>query len=388
MAISDKRVDRLLDLIYDAATEQELWRLVLTEIADLTRSQGGVLFGQSMQASSVYFDYNGRLSEECNRVYRERHVQNPWSKGMERQPVGRIVLSDEIVPLASLRPTLFFDEVLRPQDVAHNVMIALAAKKDFKAAFNLCRSARQGAPGQHEQGILRQLIPHMCRSIRLGFRFNAYRALQRAEYHVLDRLSAGVILLDRRARVVYANSAARRLDSDDGPLCLRGAMITSQVPPHSQRLGELIRLALRGAPAGSLSLPRANDGSLMTILVFSVRGCDVGRFADLNMPDAAVLLFIVDPANRAGVPIDWIVDAYRLTRAEARAALCAASGATIPETAHRLNVSRNTVKTHLRKVFAKTGTSGQAELARLMASIGVFGADATGGEGGSWTSRS
>ena len=39
------------------------------------------------------------------------------------QQVGRIVLSDEIVPLASLRPTLFFDEVLRPQDVAHNAMV-------------------------------------------------------------------------------------------------------------------------------------------------------------------------------------------------------------------------------------------------------------------------
>ncbi len=38
--------DQLLDLIYDAATEPELWRLVMTQIADLTGSQGGVLFGQ------------------------------------------------------------------------------------------------------------------------------------------------------------------------------------------------------------------------------------------------------------------------------------------------------------------------------------------------------
>jgi DNA-binding CsgD family transcriptional regulator len=30
--------------------------------------------------------------------------------------------------------------------------------------------------------------------------------------------------------------------------------------------------------------------------------------------------------------------------------------------AQRLNVSPNTVKTHLRKVFAKTGTSRQTEL--------------------------
>jgi DNA-binding CsgD family transcriptional regulator len=121
-----------------------------------------------------------------------------------------------------------------------------------------------------------------------------------------------------------------------------------------------------------MSLPRPGDGSLLTILVSSVRGRDVGRFADLSLPDAAVLLFIVDPANRAGVPLAWIVDAYGLTPAEARVALAASSGLTIPETAHQLGLSPNTVKTHLRKIFAKTGTSRQAELARLVASIGLM----------------
>jgi hypothetical protein len=37
---SDQRFDRLLDHVYDAATDQALWRSMLTETADLTRSQG------------------------------------------------------------------------------------------------------------------------------------------------------------------------------------------------------------------------------------------------------------------------------------------------------------------------------------------------------------
>lgn len=363
--------ERLLDDIYDAATEPELWRSVLTEIADRTGSQGGVLFGQSVAASAVYFDYNGRLSEECNRVYRERHMHNPWSIAMEPQSVGRLVLSDEVMPLVSLRRTPFFDEVLHPQDVAHNAMIVVAAKDDFKAAFNLCRSARQGPLTHDGRRLLEKLVPHLCRSTRLGFRIEGYRALQRAEYQVLDRLSVGVILLDRRARIVYANAAARALDSHEGPLRLRGATVTTHAPPHSQRLGELIRATVLGMPAGSMSVPRPNDGQLLTILVSSVRSRDVGRFADLGMPDAAVLLFIVDPTNRAGIPTAWTMDAYGLTRAEAKVALAASSGLTIPETAVQLGLSPNTIKTHLRRVFAKTGASRQVELARLMASIGL-----------------
>jgi DNA-binding CsgD family transcriptional regulator len=251
-------------------------------------------------------------------------------------------------------------------------MVPLAVKGDILAGFTICRSERQGPYEADALRLFSRLYPHLRRALLLGFRLDAYRSLQRAEYYVLDRLSVGVILLDRRARIIYANAAARALDSDEGPLHLRGATVTARVPPHSQRLGELVRMALRGAPAGSMSVPRPNDGGLLTILVSSVRGRDVGRFADLSMPDAAVLLFITDPANRAGVPLPWIMDAYRLTPAEARVALAASSGLTIPEVAFQLGLSPNTIKTHLRKVFAKTGTNRQTELARLMASIGLL----------------
>ena len=251
-------------------------------------------------------------------------------------------------------------------------MAKLASKDDFHAAFNLCRSARQGPFGHEERRFLELLLPHMRRSMQLGFRLHAYHGLQRAAFDVLDRLSVGVILLDRRLRMVYANTAARALGADGGALHLRNATVATHSPPHSQRLGELIRAALFGMPAGSISVPRPSDGQLLTILVSSVRSRDVGRFADLSLPDAAVLLFVIDPANRAGIPIAWVMDAYGLTQAEARVALATSSGMTIPETATQLGVSVNTIKTHLRRVFDKTGSSRQTELARLMASMGLI----------------
>jgi DNA-binding CsgD family transcriptional regulator len=294
---------------------------------------------------------------------------------MEQQAVGQLVLSDEIVPLASLRQSLFFDEILHPQDIAHNAMMALAAKDDFRLSFSMCQSARRGPLGEAERGFLENLAPHLCRAFQLAFRVEGYRAFQRAEYHVLDRLAAGVILLDRRARPIYVNAAARSLTASDGALRLHGATVATYSAPHSRRLDELIRGAMRGAPAGAMSIPQPNDGRLLTVLVSRVRGRDIDRFADFRMPDAAVLMFIVDPANRAGIPVSWMMDSYGLTKAEAKVALAASSGLTIPETAGQLGVSQNTIKTHLRRVFAKTGTSRQSELARLTATIGLLNAD-------------
>jgi len=361
--------DSLLDAVYDTAADPDTWRTVLTQIADLTGSHGGILFGQSAEA--VAFDYNGRLSEECNQAYKERHVANPWNLAMSHQPVGRVVLSDEVVPLAPLRRSLFFEEVLRPQDVAHNAMVALAARDDFCVAFNLCRGDRQGPLDVGQTAWLQQLVPHMRRSIGLAFRVDGYRALREGQFGILDRLSVGVVLLDHRAYVLYANAAARALSASNGPIHLRRETATVHSPPHAQRLTSLIRAALRGVPSSSISVPRGNDEPPLTILVSSVRGKDMGRFADLRMLDAAVMLFIIDPANRAGTPPSLVMDAFGLTRAEARVALAVSSGLGIPEAAIRLGLSTNTVKTHLRRVFAKTGVDRQADLVRLMTTIGL-----------------
>ena len=365
--------DKLLDLIYDAATDEELWTPALIQIADMTGSLGGFVIGLENRARVVPFLFNGRMSVESHRAYAQRHIDNPWSPYMMPQPVGKIVTSDAILPLPELRRTAFFDEVLKPQAMAHNAMMPLAVKDDFRAVFNLCRSARQGPFEADALRLLSRLYPHLRRSLLLGFRLDGYKALQRAQFSAIDRLSVGIILLDRGTKVVFANAAARSMAAHDGPLRLRNGALTAASATHAQRLQQLIQVALRGAPVGAMSIPHPDDGRLLTVLVSSMRSRDIDRFYGLGMRDVAAMVFVSDPARPLEIPAEWIMDAYGLTLAEARVALAASSGASIPETATRLDISPNTVKTHLRGVFAKTGASRQAELARLIASTGLLG---------------
>jgi DNA-binding CsgD family transcriptional regulator len=368
MDVSSGQIGKVLDLIYDAAAEPDLWSHVLTAIADLTHCEGGILFGQSITAKQVYFDFNGRLDEDCNRSYRERHMQNRWSLYMQSQPVGRLVLSDEAMPLAQLQATDFYDEVLRPQGVAHSGMIALAARDDFRSAFNICRSPQRGPLDDDEQRLLRWLSSHLCRSVTLGFRVDSYLAVQRAAFDVLERLADGVILLDRKARVLFANAIAREI-IDSGALGFSPSIETHS-PAHSHRFTALVRAALLGGAGGSMSLPNLAGDELLTVMVAAIRGKDIGRLFEAGIDDAAVMVFVINPGKRQSIPIEQLMQAYGLTRAEARIALVAASGSTVPATATAFGLSSNTVKTHMRRVFAKTETGGQAELAALIAALG------------------
>ena len=212
----------------------------------------------------------------------------------------------------------------------------------------------------------------ISRNCAYYFRLDGYKALQRAEFHVLDRLSVGILLLDCAAKVVFANAAAHVMTASDGPLRLRNSVVTAVTALHAQKLDQFIQAAVRGMPVG---IPHPHDGRLFTILASSIRSRDIDRFGGLGMRNVRAMLVIHDLACPMETPVEWIMDAYGLTLAEARAALCAASGATIPDATLRLNVSPNTIKTHLRRVFAKTGTTRQSDLARLMASIGLLKAD-------------
>ena len=58
-----------------------------------------------------------------------------------------------------------------------------------------------------------------------------------------------------------------------------------------------------------------------------------------------------------------------LTAAEARVFARLAEGGTVAEAASALGIGLGTIKTHLHRIFAKTGTRSQVELIRLASSL-------------------
>lgn len=137
----------------------------------------------------------------------------------------------------------------------------------------------------------------------------------------------------------------------------------------ARRLAELIRSVLEGAAVRTLCVPSSASGHSLMVLVSPVRDADIHRSDIRAARETAALVMLCDPDRPAQVPATWMMDGYGLTLAEANVALIISSGATIPQTATRLRVSPNTVKTHLRRVYGKTCTSRQAELSRLVAMI-------------------
>ena len=84
--------------------------------------------------------------------------------------------------------------------------------------------------------------------------------------------------------------------------------------------------------------------------------------------DAVVVLYVADLDQGVLRRREALRDLYRLTEAETHLVELLCQGSTLDEAAGTRGVTMNTARSQLKQVFAKTHTSRQSELVRLVIS--------------------
>jgi DNA-binding CsgD family transcriptional regulator len=112
-------------------------------------------------------------------------------------------------------------------------------------------------------------------------------------------------------------------------------------------------------------VPLARDGERWVAHVLPLTS---GARRQAGIAYAAVAaVFVRKAALDLACPLATMAELYQLTRAEMRVLIAIVEIGGVPEVAPVLGISETTVKTHLQRVFDKTGTNRQADLVRLIA---------------------
>jgi DNA-binding CsgD family transcriptional regulator len=183
---------------------------------------------------------------------------------------------------------------------------------------------------------------------------------------VLRQSGASMMLVDSNLRVRFMSPEADRLLSIRTDLCVRNGRLTA-LPAVHERLHALIEAAtgngksIRGRRGGILTIPGfRHDAPTLSIAVGPVDERD--RPLGMAGPVAMILLSVPD-LGRAPQE-DSLRALFDLTQAEARLVVALCAGETLAGYAMAAGTSLNTVKTHLKHVFDKTGETRQADLVR------------------------
>ena len=168
---------------------------------------------------------------------------------------------------------------------------------------------------------------------------------------VLDLLREAVLVLGRDARLLGSNRAGDALLAEGDGLVLAAGCVVTPTRSATQALRWSIERAACGE-AGRVQVPRCGRTPL-TLLVEPHPQAASGA--------AAAVVFATDAAARG--PRDEVLAArHGLTPTECCVAQRLCSGADIECIARELEISRNTVRGHLKRIFGKTRSHRQAEL--------------------------
>ncbi|MGF6229258.1 DNA-binding CsgD family transcriptional regulator [Inquilinus ginsengisoli] len=360
-------LDRLSDLIgriYDAGTDPDAWRPVLTDICRWTGGEVAQILVLEATAAAPFFNVAvGYDAAAHARYLRDYALQDPRLPAWRRLP-PTVQLCHQVVDPGWLDRQdfgAFLDE-----NGCRWTMAAIDPAFDGVAGMSVRRPRRAGPFTPAEARRFDLLVPHIRRALALAQRLDGLAGRAGLAEDVLDRLDRAVVLLAANGRVVHVNAMADRL-FESGRLQLRGNRLDSADPAEAAALRGLIAAVLEPRP--SVVAIKLLSGVAEAPLIAS--GCRLPdrRPAAVAVPQAVAALFL-SPIGASRDDLGQVLPGlFGLSRAEARLAVALHDGFSLSEIAGQLQLSRETLRSQLRSVFDKTGTRRQGTLIRLLTDL-------------------
>jgi DNA-binding CsgD family transcriptional regulator/sulfur carrier protein ThiS len=185
---------------------------------------------------------------------------------------------------------------------------------------------------------------------------------------ILDGLSPAVILVDAGGQIVHGNAASQAvLEKGDFLRSVQGRLTATDAQ---------VDLALHGAISVATADAESGKGTVVPLAgsvgsdryVAHVLPLTTGERRKAGPTSTAVAALFVRKAElETAPPSEVIGKTYKLTPTELRVLLAIVNVGGVRQVAGNLGVADTTVKTHLGRLFEKTGVSRQADLVKLVA---------------------
>lgn len=356
----DERISNLIKRIYCAGEDPDEWDSAGKEVLRLVGAHAGLttivdLKRREYDAFRFYGPDDSQFArgvEEYGETYRD-DPSLAWASanpGARFCDSSRTVRGDEYLdhPFVKWNRARFGS--------THWYVGYTSPLEQLSYSFSVHFPAEQGPGDPQALNLFRLLFDHMECSVRLTRRpFN-------------PESSRLLILLDSTGAVRDLSTAARQRLSKPAPLMIAGGRLIaadqSEQPKLDKALAAVAASSATGASPCAVRLAHPL-GRRPWIAAIRPLFTGYGPFGHLR---CELLVEIHESLPRIG-SLEIMQSLFDLTARELQVVRLLADGHSIESLAQSMAISANTVRTHLRAIFSKTGTSRQSELLQLCAGL-------------------
>src|SRR6185295_15521216 len=361
-----QQLSDLIGLIYDAVIDPVLWPSAIERAAYFVGGTGAALICKDVGA---------------------RHAAAPYEFGFQRLPVALfepiypaaepLFLGDieqpiaitDLIPVKELNQTELYLKWAKPQGFVDFISAVLDRTTFSSAIFGVFRHERNGLVDERARRQMRLIAPHIRRAVLIGRMFE-FKAGEVATFiDALDGLSTGMYLVDADGRLIHANAAGSAILAAGDILSSAGGRLVASDAQVQRTFRDVFAAAGQGDAAVGIkgiavSLTGEDGERYVAHALPLISGAR--RRAGLDRA-AAAALFVRRAALVASSASQVIGETFKLTPTELRVLLAITEIGGIPEVATAFGIADTTVRTHVNRLFEKTGATRQADLVKLVA---------------------
>jgi hypothetical protein len=255
-----KELSALIDLIYEAVLDNDLWPSVLIKLADAVGAAHVVMPSVDWRAN-IFATIAPRDDPDLVASYKEYWAfRDPLLWRATFRPVGEINTLDSLMPREEFFATPVFNEWWRPAQYSlATAGTSLVAEDQFSALVCISNPPGKDLLTDEQLRLFGAVARHLGRAVRINRQLWKLELANLAATERIEMLPEGALLADVSGRVVLANAAAKAmLDARDGIFLCDGRLAVAGGPDALQKLVASCagRSVGTGGPGGELKVPR------------------------------------------------------------------------------------------------------------------------------------
>ena len=242
---------------------------------------------------------------------------------------------------------------MRRLGIADERVVRIADIDDVSAWLIMARSAPCTAA---DSALLSNLAPYVEEALRAHVELERHRIRASVSVQGLARSATAWMVMDHEARLL---SIDPRLDT-----WMRRTLGYS--PRMGDRLRDLGSRAEREIMAAAAHFTGDDAGPPRPLLLFDHPRLEALLTSTTDMPRRSMLVLCRLPNARTTESVERLARLFDLPPREAELAIALNEGLSIAEAAERMGLTLETARNYSKRLYAKLGVRGQAELVRLI----------------------
>jgi DNA-binding CsgD family transcriptional regulator len=354
-----------LDQIYEAAFIPGLWKGILDTLATSTNARGTLLISatdaREQAIASESLAAFMKAAPEWQRI-------NHRGKLLLTLPNAEFHSDADHFSEAQMAADPLYRDYLWPHGIGYAAATHIKVPNGDTLILSIERPHENGPFDRAEIDALTALRPHLARSAMLASRLEYERI--RGANHAMQMTGLASAAMTAAGTILDCNELFAR-HADQVQIGANDRIRLAYAPANSFLASCLDSVRLSASDTGrnsrSFALPRTETAEPAVIHLLPLRGDARDLFS------RAALFMVITPLDKGNIaPGEIIQGLFDLTVTEAKIAREIAIGMEPGQIAAKFGVSVETVRVHLKSIFAKTGFSRQADLAATIAGIRSF----------------